>query len=123
MFQRIPVYIRVYPNQVEVVNLKTGDKVLKTAVQPFSNSRLVIAHFDAATATVMEALKEARLTKRSIKVLMQQMVVFEEELTIVEKRVLRDLAEQAGAAAVYLITKAEPLSDAEALEVFGMKFE
>ncbi|HEX7846515.1 MAG TPA: hypothetical protein VF476_12005 [Chitinophagaceae bacterium] len=115
-FQRTPVYLKIYPNKIEIINLKTGESITRTALEKFSTERLVIADFNAAEKLAREIKKELGLPA-SLKVLAQQMKVYEETLSEAEKRMLRDIAEQMGAVSVFLVTNDIPVSNAEALEV------
>ncbi|MBB1285487.1 hypothetical protein HRH25_13970 [Flavisolibacter sp. BT320] len=62
-------------------------------------------------------VKELRLSRRSLKTMVQQMEVYEEVLSEVEKRILRDLCEQIGSRAVFIITNDKELSNEEVLRV------
>jgi hypothetical protein len=115
IFKKTPVYIKFYPNKIEMTNLKTGDTLVRGAVEPFSTEHLVIAHFGKAEALCTEMKKELKLPG-NLKVLMQQMVVHDEVITETEKRALRDIAELIGATTVFIITNDQPLSDDEARE-------
>ncbi len=99
-----------------MINLKTGEKAVRTAAEPFSTDHLVIAHFAKADALCRELKKELKLSN-NLKVLVQQMVVHGEVLTETEKRVLRDLAEQIGATTVFIVTNDQALKEAEAKQV------
>ena len=116
-FRPVPVYVKVYPNAISITNLLTGETVHRTAPEPFSNSHLVLANFGIAEKLGREMIKELRLSRRSLKTMVQQMKVYEEVLSEVEKRILRDLCEQIGSRAVFIITNDKELSNEEVLKV------
>lgn len=116
-FRPALVYVKVYPNAIAITNLQTGETINRTAPEPFSNSHMVVANFGIAERLGREIIKELRLSRRSLKTMVQQMKVYEEVLSEVEKRVLRDLCEQIGSKAVFLITNDEEISNEEALKV------
>lgn len=100
-----------------MMNLKTGEQAVRTAVEPFSTSHQVIAHFGKADDLCRELKKELKLSN-NLKVLMQQMVVHDDVLTDSEKRLLRDLAEQMGASTVFIVTNDRALTVEEARRFF-----
>ena len=109
-----------------VLNLKTATKLYqnlraKTSLTKFSSARLLIAEYNAAQALLSEILKELRLSKRSLKVLIQQMKELEGGLSETEKRALRDLAEQAGARAVYIVNRTNTMTDEEIQDFLKLK--
>ena len=114
IFKKTPIYIKFYPNKLEMINLKTGE--VRTAAESFSSNHLVIAHFTKALALCKKLKKEMKLSN-NLKVVMQQMVVHDEVLTETEKRVLRDLGEVMGATDVFIVTNDQPLAEAEARQV------
>lgn len=119
LFKPLPVYIKIFSNKIEVTDLKTGNSLIKVAVDQFSNERLVIANFQNAETLLRSALKELlklrSFLQPSLKVVIQQMEKLEEGLSQVEIRALRDIAEMAGASHVTVIGHAKPLSQYEAL--------
>jgi hypothetical protein len=116
-FRPKPVYVKVYPNAIAITNLQTGETVHRMATEPFSNSNMVVANFGIAEGLGREIIKELRLSHRSLKSMVQQMKVYEGILSESEKRILRDLCEQLGSRAVFIITNDEEISNDEALKV------
>ena len=116
LFKKTPVYVKFYPDKIEMVNLKTGEQAVRIAVEPISTPHLLIAHFAKAEALCRELKKELKLSN-NLKVLMQQMVVQDGVLTETEKRALRDLAELMGATTVFIATNDQALTEAEARQV------
>lgn len=116
-FKPTPVYVKVYPDKIEIINLKTGASVVRSPLQPFSSSRMVVADFGGAELLSRQLVKELGLARKSLNVLIQQMQVWDGGLSEVEKRVLRDLAEQIGAGSVYLVTDNRRLSNDEARQI------
>jgi MreB/Mbl protein len=113
------VYIKIFYNKVEITNLKTGETISRQALEPFSNKRLVVADFNVAELLIRSIVKELQLTKsfigRSLRIIIQQMENLEDGLSETEKRVLRDLSEQAGGAFVIIVEHTRPLSSNEAI--------
>src|SRR5688500_16987938 len=116
-FRPAPVYVKVYPNAIAITNLQTGETVHRTAPEPFSNSHMLVANFGIAEGLGREIIKELRLSRRSLKTMVQQMKVYEDVLSEAEKRILRDLCEQIGSRTVFLITNDKEISNEEALKV------
>lgn len=117
LFQRTPVHVKIYPDKIEIINLKTGQSAVKTALMRFSSPRLVVADYNKAEQLCRDVVKELGLAKGNLKVLIQQMQLFEDGLCETEKRVMRDLAEQIGGVSVALVIDDRPLSTEEALQI------
>ena len=117
MFQTSRVYIQIGRNKVTVVNLDTGAETSSTATEPFSTARSVLSKFSPANETLLAALRDLGLKTSffKLKAVIQQMENTEGGLTDIEKRALRDLAEQAGAGRVYIVDGERRLSISEAL--------
>lgn len=113
-FKRIPVYIKIYYNKIEIVNLKSDQVISKLPVIEFSSTRLLVAEFNIAENLIREILKEMGIAKRSLKILIQQVDNFEDQLYESEKRILRDLAEQAGGTEIYLVNRKKEMNKDEA---------
>ena len=122
IFRSIPVYIKIYLNKIEITNIKTDQTVSKSSPTKFSSSRLIVADFNVANKLIFEILKELGLTRRTLKVLIQQMDVFGDELSETEKRVLRDLSEQAGASDVNIVNRKKVMSKNEIQEFLKLKY-
>jgi actin-like ATPase involved in cell morphogenesis len=123
LFKRIPVYIKISTNQIEVTNLDSGKTLVERAAEPFSSQRMVLAKFNEAELLVRKLVKEL-ISNRSwfppqLKVIVQQMEKLEGGLAEIEKRAMRDLAEQAGASIVIIVDHDRKLSDQEALLELG----
>lgn len=117
MFKTNKIFIQISRNKITVVNLETGNEVTLMAVEPFSTVRSVLSSFHPATETLLAAKKELGL-KRSffaLKAVIQQTEDTNGGLTDIEKRALRDLAENAGVNKVYIADAEWPLSNEEAL--------
>ncbi len=118
-FKRVPVYIKLYFNRMEITNLETGETVSRTAEQPFSIPRAVLAKFNESEELARAILREMGLIRKylspTFKIVIQQMEKMEGGLTDIEKRAMRDLAEQAGGVTVRIIEHTQPLSEIEAL--------
>ena len=118
-FRRTPVYVRIYPNEIAITNLQTGETVRRKPAEPFSNSNMVVANYGIAEKLSREIIKELGLKGRSLKTMVQQMKVYEDVLSEGEKRILRDLCEQIGSTVVLIITNDQELSNEEVLQVLN----
>lgn len=117
MFRSIPIYFKIYADKIEITNLGTGESLSKRALKKFSSSRMLIADYDSAEELSRSILKELGLSKRSLKILIQQMKIFEGGLCGSEKRILHDLGKQIGGDSVTIITNDKVLSSEEAIEI------
>jgi hypothetical protein len=114
-FRKIPVYIKIYPDKVEISNIHTGETISKTALIKFSSNRMLVADFNIAEDLIRTGLKELRLSKYSLKILIQQMKSFEGGIFESERRILRDLGDMAGGFSVTIVEHTRVLSNDEAL--------
>ncbi len=114
IFKRPSFYLKLYFNKVEITNLETGETIIKNALKNFSTKRLVIADFNNVELLIRETINEFETSKgffnKSFHAIMQQMEAFEDGVSEIEKRAMRDLAEQAGAVDVYLILDTKKLT-------------
>ena len=113
IFKRLPVYIKIYENKMEITNLKTGHTVCRSSLKNFSSNRLLIADFNIAENLIRDILKEMGIQNKHLKIIIQQIDNFEKELFETEKRILRDLAEQAGGTEIYLVNNKKIMSQAK----------
>jgi hypothetical protein len=113
IFQKAPVYVKIYRDKIEITNVNTQQTISKTSNIKFSTNRLLVAEFNIAEILIREILKELGLSRRTLKVLIQPMEELEGGLSEVEKRVLRDLAEQSGGAVVYIVNRTKPMTNEE----------
>lgn len=113
IFKRLPVYIKIYANKIEITNLKTDHTVSRSSLKDFSSTRLLVAEFNIAETLIGDILKEMGIKNKTFKIIIQQIDSFEKELFETEKRILRDLAEQAGGAEIYLVNRKKVMSKEE----------
>jgi len=121
IFRKVPVYVKIYHDKIAITNINTQQTISKTSTIKFSSNRLLVAEFNVAEMLIREILKELGLSGRTLKILIQQMKEFEDGLSEAEKRVLRDLAEQAGGATVYIINRANIMTTEEIQGVLNLK--
>jgi hypothetical protein len=118
IFKRTPVYIKLFRNKVEIVNLKTGETISRESTEPFSTQRSITADVNKADALIRNVLKDLLPKKnifpRQTKILIQQVENVEGGLSEIEKRALRDLGEMAGGTPVILIDNFRTVSNTEA---------
>jgi hypothetical protein len=117
MFHSHKLYIQVSRNKVTVTNLETGVEVTQVAAEPFSSQRSILSSFDPANKTLVTAMRQLNLKHSFLKTkaVIQQMEDTVGGLTDIEKRALRDLAEIAGVAEVYIVDGKQRLTRDEAL--------
>jgi hypothetical protein len=113
LFKKLPIYIRIYYNKIAITNLKSDQTISKSSVIKFSSTRLLVAEFNVAENLIRDILKEMGIANRNLKILIQQIDTFEDELSESEKRILRDLAEQAGGTEVYLANRKKEMNKEE----------
>ena len=113
IFKRLPVYIKIHANKIEITNLKTDHTVSRSSLKDFSSTRLLVAEFNIAETLIGDILKEMGIKNKTFKIIIQQIDSFEKELFETEKRILRDLAEQAGGAEIYLVNRKKVMSKEE----------
>src|SRR5688572_26844823 len=118
IFKRVPVYIKLFENRVEIINLETGEEISRKAIESFSTKRFIIADFNKANDLIRSVMNDLLPRKgifpRQTKILIQQVESVEGGLSEIEKRALRDLGEMAGGTPVILIDHFRPLGNTEA---------
>jgi rod shape-determining protein MreB len=120
IFKPIPFYVKLYYNAIEVSNLKSGVTVKRQAINGFSTKRLILADFNKAELLLSEIINELNPNKFGVSISLKTLIHIVEELedgiTELEKRGLRDLAEQVGSKEVYLWPDYKKLTDEQALQ-------
>ncbi len=118
LFKTDYLYVKISTNAVEITNLITDETISRKAVENFSTTRVVVANFNNITSLIISMLRELGISTSFFstkKILIQQMEKQDGGLSDIEKRALRDAAEQAGARFVILIDHPNKLSSEEAL--------
>jgi actin-like ATPase involved in cell morphogenesis len=125
IFKRVPVYIKIKRNKVEITNLQTGETFFQEALEPFSTERSVVADFNKASEVINLLLQKIFpkkfLLPQQKSIVIQQVESVEGGLSQIEKRALRDLGEQAGGMPVILIDHFRALSVDEAIQELQKK--
>lgn len=120
IFRRIPLYLKIWTNRMDVIRLDNGASLSMDADPPFSNSRIVLANFQEAEAhlklMIGELVGRGRFTP-GLKIVVQQMERCEGGLSTVELRALVDSCEHAGAIRVKVVGHDRALSPQEALDI------
>lgn len=116
-FKKIPIYVKIYTNQVEVINLKTGETA--SGREKFSTARIVVSDFNTIELLIRDLV--GKVTKKrffppQLTIAVQQMEKPEDGLSEIERRALRDMTEQAGGVSVKIVEHNRNLSNEEALE-------
>lgn len=91
-------YVQVFRNKLVIQLPSEGRTVVKEAA--FSHPRLLVGNFELAERTLMEGMKEAwpsRLLAPRPQVIMHPREVLEGGYTMIEQRVLQEMALGAGA--------------------------
>ncbi len=119
LFKKIPLYIKVYKNKIEITNLNNGDTICKTSLQKFSSERIILFNYNIPELLIRDIVIELRLKKGILppqyNMLIQQMEKFDDGLSDIEKRGYRDICYQAGAVEVHLIEHNQKLSLEQAI--------
>jgi exonuclease VII small subunit len=116
-FTAVPVHLKIYSNQMELTNLCTGELRSATSLQPFTTERILLSQFGPAVELARRLAKELRLRNKRLKILVQPMRIDKDGLSEIEKRALRDLAEQMGATQVYIVTEERTITTEEAAQI------
>lgn len=121
MFKSYKIFIQFFRNKVRVINMETGEEVTRPSEIHFSSERQVLSNFSAAAKTVRDALKELGIKNTFLrpKIVIQQAEGAAGGLSDIEKRMLRDLAEEAGANKVYIVDHDRPFSLNDALQLIS----
>ena len=105
---------------MEVMRLDTGRTASWKPTVPYSNERLVLAHFveaeDHLKSLLSELFNHKKITQH-LRVVIQQMEGTEGGLSSVERRALVDMAEHAGAINVHLVEHERELDRNEAFTI------
>ncbi len=113
-FKLNTIYIRLYTDKVILRHLEKEITINRTAVNKFSNPRMLLADFRNAQALIRDILDEIYSRKRitpSFKVLLQPMEKLEGGISSVERCSYNDLAMHIGAKYVYIHETQEILDD------------
>lgn len=119
LFVTTPVHLKIYPDRLELTNIKTGETHSGTPAEPFSTSRILLSRFGPAETLGRQLVKDLKLRHRRMKMLVQPMRIADDGLAEIEKRAMRDLAEQMGARQVYIITEEVLLTMEEILKILS----
>lgn len=118
LFKPIPIYIKLFTNRIEITRLDSGETISKNASKKFSNSRLVVAHFENAQLLLTSLLNKWTTKKlffqRGFYSVIQQMEKLDDGLSQVERQTLIELAEFSGAKNVNVIDHTKKLSNDKA---------
>lgn len=124
LLKPIPFYVKVSTNCMDVIRLDNNEQIVRDAVIPFSNDRIVFAQFFEAEA-LLRAILVDLVGKRAftprLKIVVQQMERIEGGLSSVERRAMVDSCEHAGAFFIRIVEHDRPLSIAEALATLNRK--
>lgn len=115
------LYIKLWRNQIEVIDVEKNISVREKSNTPFSNSRLIISEFLIAESffkKVFLRLKKNYKIKRYDTILVHPMELNEGGISEVEKRIFMESFERVGARRI-LIWEGRELSNREVLKKFG----
>jgi rod shape-determining protein MreB len=93
------IYIKLYENRVIIRDVNTQVNIDRKSLEPFSNSRLLLADFTIAEKFIREILNELygkRMFQKALAVLIQPMEKTEGGLSQVEKVSFNDLVMHIG---------------------------
>ena len=119
MFNKTPLFIKVYKNEIEIKKLKDFESIKRESNKPFSSERLLIADFHVAEefirSLIDELLSDAGFFSSGIVIIIQAMELYEGGLSSVERRTYRDLGEHLGASTTILCDGSETITNQGAL--------
>jgi hypothetical protein len=99
------VYARVEQNSFDLLHAQSNTKYRAVPATPFASTRLAVANFGVAQATLKAALPSVLpngIFKSSPTLVIHQVYLSEGGLSEVEERVIRELGYGAGARKVYV---------------------
>ncbi len=118
LFKPIPVYIRLFSDRIEITRLDSGEAISRNASDKFSNSRLVLAHFENAQMLLRSMLNRWATKKfifqRGFDAVIQQMEKMDGGLSQIERHALTEIAEFSGAKNVRVIGHTRKLTNKKA---------
>lgn len=122
-FKTQRVLVKFYYNRLEMTDLISGKSISKKAVQPFSNSRTVLANYLNLEELMRSILKDLFPSNKfgKLSFVTQVCEKMEGGITEIEKRAIADSCQHAGARFVYFYNNCKPLSSKEALEIMEDK--
>ncbi len=118
--KRIRLYVKVSTDRMEIQRLDTGQSITEDAKVPFSNSRIVLAHFMEAEDHLKALIRGlgigGKMFSPNLEFVVQQMERTQDGLSSVERRALVDACEHAGGIMVKVVEHERPLGMDEALK-------
>ena len=123
VFKSKRLYLKVFVNRMELINLETREQFILNADPPFSGERQALADFNAAEILLRQLVRDAGLRTGflapGMHMLVHQLERCEGGLSQLELRGLRDLGNMAGARIVHIIEGERALSVEEAIAGFS----
>lgn len=112
-FKSIPIYIKLYVNEVEITRLDTGQTVSQIASRNISNDRLVVADFqetEILLKRVLSCLIPKKIFMPQLNIIIHQLDYITGGLSPTEKRILINVAKRIGGKNVIVEEDLNPLS-------------
>ena len=123
LLQKVPVHLKIYPDEIEITDLRNGHTIRRAAIQKFSSPRMLVAEFYLTEALAKSILTDLGIGGRVLKIAVQQMVDLGGGITNTEQRHLRDLCEHIGAADSIILLHTRAVPATEVMRLLGMKAE
>lgn len=117
-FKAIPILLKIATDQMEVTRLDNGQRAAGAPAAPFSNTRLVVAHFPCAEDHLKLLLRKVvggGVLTPKLHIVVQQLERTEGGLCSVERRAITDLCEFCGASKVVIVERSEGIDTAQAM--------
>lgn len=115
LFRKTLLYVRIRRDAFDIRNVETDQRHRSRSLSGFSSERLLIADFNAAESTLLEAIKAllqpGLLGASPDCILMHPLELISGGVSPVEERVLRELAAAAGARRCEICTGPELTDD------------
>lgn len=120
ILKRIPLYVKISTNRIEITDLSTGKTISRDAIEKFSTRRVILANYINLEENLKGVFNEFRFKLTpftKIDTLVQQIEEVEDGITQTEVRVLIDSTEIAlHAIRIIIVKHARLLSNESALD-------
>lgn len=96
------LYIKLFQNNIEILDLETKEKFNHTFKSNFGNQRLLIADFNKAETEILYGFTSNNIKPKNCKIIVHQKEKNEGGLSDIEVRILKELFAIIGVKEVYV---------------------
>lgn len=107
------IYLKLFKDEIELINMDTGRNVTRKSLLPFSSQRLIIANINVAEQLISQCLEDIGMNRRlrpPISVVIHPLENTEGGISQVERVILKDLVAHIGGRFAYVCDHPEPMS-------------